>query len=339
MARGRLRLAALSLVLGVALAAGPGRSVRAGMVVQDIIDAPGATSTRVMGINSAGQVVGTYSTSGGQQHAFLWSAGTFSSVDVAGASMTFVRGVNAAGATVGQTYDASSGKFTGYLRAADGTVTYLTDPGADRLAPNAINDSGTVVGQYYMTGFADRLPFQYSGGTVTLLPAATDTAFSTVPQAISAGGAVAGYYDESAGSHGFVEYASSYETIDVPLSPSTRLSGVDDLGNVVGQFQDVFGQYHGFWRTPSGVFNLIDIAGASQTTVFGLNSSGLVAGYFTDATGTHGFIGTPTAEAIPDDFFIKPTVVPEPSTLLCGGLALALTLATTRRRRVVNPSR
>ena len=39
-----------------------------------------------------------------------------------------------------------------------------------------------------------------------------------------------------------------------------------------------------------GVVTSIDVPGASQTLAFGINAEGQIVGYFTDPTGTHGFL-------------------------------------------------
>jgi len=42
----------------------------------------GARNTRAFGVNNAGQIVGSYQDSSGNQHGFLFSGGTYSNIDV-----------------------------------------------------------------------------------------------------------------------------------------------------------------------------------------------------------------------------------------------------------------
>jgi uncharacterized membrane protein len=47
-----------------------------------------------------------------------------------------------------------------------------------------------------------------------------------------------------------------------------------------------------------GTFTTIDVPGASGsfgTQAYGINNSGQIVGSFQDATGVHGFLGTPVA--------------------------------------------
>ena len=64
------------------------------------IHVAGASSTLPLGINNAGQIVGTFVDSAGT-HGFLKVGGTFSTIDVPGASSTEARGINDAGHIVG----------------------------------------------------------------------------------------------------------------------------------------------------------------------------------------------------------------------------------------------
>jgi len=67
------------------------------------------------------------------------------------------------------------------------------------------------------------------------------------------------------------------------------------------------GVYHAFLKD-GAAFTSLDIPGASSTLATGINDSGVIAGYYTDASGvTHGFV----------------TTTPEPlsATLLLIGLA------------------
>lgn len=76
---------------------------------------------------------------------------------------------------------------------------------------------------------------------------------------------------------------------DPPGSVNTQVRGINDAGTVVGQFWDTQGS-HGFSRSPSGQFTVIDIAGpTSKTLVYSISDSGEMAGdYYSD--GYLGFI-------------------------------------------------
>ena len=65
------------------------------------IDVPGASFTLPRGINSAGDIVGSYGV-GGATHGFLLHEGTFTDTDVTGASATEALSINPQGHIVGQ---------------------------------------------------------------------------------------------------------------------------------------------------------------------------------------------------------------------------------------------
>src|SRR5918997_1075088 len=47
-------------------------------------------------------------------------------------------------------------------------------------------------------------------------------------------------------------------------------------------------------------FTQIDVPGADETAAHGINDAGQIVGLFSDSTGTHGFLATPTAAPIPE---------------------------------------
>jgi probable HAF family extracellular repeat protein len=71
------------------------------------------TDTFANGINDAGQIVGSYNT-GGHDHGFLLSAGTYTTLDDPSGSDTEANGINNAGQIVGEYTDAS-GHSHGFL--------------------------------------------------------------------------------------------------------------------------------------------------------------------------------------------------------------------------------
>src|SRR5690242_10425851 len=66
------------------------------------IDFPGAASTTPWGINTRGDIVGSYVNADKSTHGFLLSGGQFSPIDFPGATSTTLYGINPAGDIVGQ---------------------------------------------------------------------------------------------------------------------------------------------------------------------------------------------------------------------------------------------
>lgn len=59
----------------------------------------------------------------------------------------------------------------------------------------------------------------------------------------------------------------------------------DNAANTVGTPVNA----HGFLRMRDGHFRTLDVQGATNTQVFGINDRRATVGQYTDATGTHGF--------------------------------------------------
>src|SRR5262245_16614819 len=69
----------------------------------------------------------------------------------------------------------------------------------------------------------------------------------------------------------------SFTPIDVPGATSTVAQGINDSGQIVGQFFDALGS-HGFLDS-GGSFTTIDVPGAIRpfgTNAFGINGSGQI---------------------------------------------------------------
>ena len=85
--------------------------------------------------------------------------------------------------------------------------------------------------------------------------------------------------------------ALTFPQIEVPGAMSTLALGINDRGQIVGNFTDAKGVRRGF-LFDQGVYTPIDVPGATSTVVYGVNAHGQIAGFFVDARGMHGFCGT-----------------------------------------------
>src|ERR671937_2642912 len=134
------------------------------------LDDPAANNlTQAFGINTAGQIVGTYF-SNSFYHGFLYTGGTYSNFDEPSAAngITNAFGVNDAGQIVGY-YNDGSGNHGFLLSGVGGAYTTLNDPlGTHGTVAPGINDSGQIVG-YYTDGGSHIHGFLYSAGTYTTL--------------------------------------------------------------------------------------------------------------------------------------------------------------------------
>ncbi len=91
-------------------------------------------------------------------------------------------------------------------------------------------------------------------------------------------------------------------SFDPPASTYTYPETINNLGQIVGGYQDSNGNGHGFLLS-GGVFTTIDFPGAIYTLAGGINNSGEIIGYYVDANGIlHGFsLNHGVFNTIPDD--------------------------------------
>ncbi len=247
--------------------------------------------------------------------------GTFTVVNP-GRFVSFPTGISSDGKVVGYTIDSSSGGFQGFVRSADGgSFDRFQAPDGGPTRAFGVNSSGVVVGQS-TTSFLRSA----DGQTYTAIhdPAAQIT--STFALGINDRGQVVGYYSAPNGSeHIFVRSAdgSSYSTVDIPGAVAylggtglTGSLGINDSGQIAGEYRDVLGNDHGFVRDADGTIRELNVPGGNTTEVYGINNLGQVVGAAVPSEGIsreiRGFIATPGA-----------TAVPEPGSLLMLGMGLA----------------
>jgi hypothetical protein len=95
--------------------------------------------------------------------------------------------------------------------------------------------------------------------------------------------------------HGFSLTGSTYTTLDVPGAADTYPTGVNNAGDIVGEYIDSSGNYHGFSRL-GAVLKTIDYPGAVYSAVFAVNEQGIMAGTYGDGAANiyegfeHGFV-------------------------------------------------
>ena len=140
--------------------------------------------TTASGINNAGQVVGSYTASNGNEYGFLYGGGTYTTIDDPLANgFTVAQGINSTGQIVGY-YGNNSGAH-GFLLSG-GTYFTISNPSATTgTFAEGINDSGQIVG-YYADGTGTHgpspAPPRHSASTM-LARSSGLTATSTAPTA------------------------------------------------------------------------------------------------------------------------------------------------------------
>jgi probable HAF family extracellular repeat protein len=250
------------------------------------IDVPGAVLTNVLGINTAGDMVGNYETTvNGQSHGFLYGGGNFTPFDYPGASSTIAFGVNDSGVISGTAYINNGTAAVSFLY--DGrTFTTLQAPGDSATLAHGINNSGVVVGgdgpsingtkgfalvggRYKMVsppgvyvyvfgnavnnlnqvvGTDDNGSFFYGNGKYQNI--GVPGASQTQAWGINDSRIIVGWYTTIPSYSGFVLFKGKYQAFNYPGAFATFGGGINGLGQVVGTYEDNSGFYHGFMTSP-----------------------------------------------------------------------------------------
>ena len=87
---------------------------------------------------------------------------------------------------------------------------------------------------------------------------------------------------------GFANNGGTFSNIDFPGASGTQAIGVNDAGQIVGDYFDAANIQHGYVNS-GGIFTGIDFPGATGTAAAGINTTGDIVGVWSDATGSHGF--------------------------------------------------
>lgn len=106
-------------------------------------------------------------------------------------------------------------------------------------------------------------------------------AIATLPQGISADGAVVGTFRDARGTHGFVLRGGTFTTLDYPGAAFTEARGTGRDGTVVGDYRlagEPTVNFHGFRRTPQGEFVKADYPGHTSTIPQRILDDGTILG-------------------------------------------------------------
>lgn len=276
---------------------------------------PGASVTEGFGFNNAGDVTGVHS----EERGFLIRGSEAIDFLAPGSNFTELSEINDQGVGVGLTFfpDNTSHAF---VRAADGTITYLPD-----IVPNptlhyafGINNGGDLVGLYsadptYETWSA----WTYDDGTFTpySVPGALRTQFNKINDA----GAILGRYADAEGvNHGFLLEGDTFTQIDVPGADSTSAFGLNNLGHISGYYTVGTEQFGFVLR--DGVFETVTLPGLGEAAVYDINDHGQLLILAEERT----FVATP---------------VPEPASVVLVAVGLGLLVVRGRRYTTIAATR
>jgi probable HAF family extracellular repeat protein len=232
----------------------------------------GGGSSEATAINNLGQVVGYSKTSGGQDHAFLYSDGVMTDLGGSGGS-SYAYGINDSGQVAGYS---TAGSGIHAFRYSDGKLTDLGTLGGQHSYAFAINQAGEVAG-YSTTAAGIPEAFVSSGGALTDLGGlGTDdqgNSLGSYAYGINKSGQVVGYADVSidngnqVASHAFV--AGGGAMTDLGAGDSSTALGINDAGQVIGVWKSAYyiesgGVFTTLSALPAGINNHGDVVGYTQ---------------------------------------------------------------------------
>jgi len=221
-------------------------------------------------------------------------------------------GIN--GAEIIGTYIDSKTALHGFLLSTSGSFTAINPPGAGTAAglgtvAEGINNAGTIAGYYTDKSMVFHGFVLSTNGVYTILNASgagTKAGDGTLAANINTSGEVAGFYAESTGaSKGFVWTSKSGFTTFEALGSGTGsgqgtftagFDGLNDSGEVAGDYIDSKGVAHGYLRSSGGVFTDINASGAGTssgqgTFASGVNDDGTFVGLYIDSNNAnHGLV-------------------------------------------------
>ncbi|HEV2175896.1 MAG TPA: hypothetical protein VGW33_01625 [Terriglobia bacterium] len=270
--RGAAMLFLLPLAFAVATAA-QGQSVK---ITQLAIS--GASATFGSGVNSKSQVAG-YSVAGSVTKGFEWLGGTHYTTIVFSGSNNFTRalGINDSGEIVGDFLSSTDG-FTHGFTDVNGTLTQYDVPGGLGKFSTSLYD---IDNNGDLAGSANGQGFVSIGGVVTMFNG-SGTDLTTTFAINDSHVAVGQYLDSSGNSHGFMWSNGTITEITFPGAAQTSCQGINDLGEITGFYIDSTGAQHGFTDI-NGVFTASDlpfIGGVNKTGVYVGNYAGPPAGTY-----------------------------------------------------------
>jgi len=306
--------------------------------------------TNINGIANNGDAVGFSIDNNGNFTNFVRDPnGTSTALNTGPNGMAF--GINSAGDVVGQQ------NGTAFFLPDGGSLEALTTP-AGAADGFGINDQGNIVGQFN-SGLSSPGFFLTNSAAQNFVQINAPSGPNIVnAQGINDNGLAIGFYVGTDGQdHGFqanIQNANNGvlpgtaiadPTIpNVPGEPGatfvfSQILGINDSGIAVGYYGDSTTSQHGFfYNTITGAYMFLDDPaeqfdnGVEITQITGINNSGEIAGFYSDASGVFdGFVACPVGMTCSNP---GGSTVPEPASRLLASLGLGVFgFSYCRRRR------
>ncbi len=244
----------------------------------------GGTGSNAIAINAAGQIVGTYTDSGGTTRAFRYTSGG-GLVDLApfGGTTATAYALNASGQFVGESQFASESSNHAFSYTDGGGMidlgTFNNGDTGNYSAAYGINTAGTIVGKANGTGYYRAFSYTTGGGLVDL---GTLGGGHSSANAINDAGVIVGGANTSDGASRAFSYTSAGGMINLG-----SLGGGDAAANALSASGAFIAGYsslavgddkHAFVYTTAGGMVDLGTLGGIEAAAKGVNNSGEVVG-------------------------------------------------------------
>jgi probable HAF family extracellular repeat protein len=274
--KARYTLIAVAAVSTLLAGAGARTAAASGIDAIDLTNL--GTSTTINAVSSGGQFVGQMSVDG-TTHAFSWASAD-GLVDIGvlpGSIASWATAVNNTGEVAGVSM-MPSGELYGFVwTKSRGLLGIGTLPG--NLRPNAISDTGQVVGMYGV-GYPRAFSWTAATGIVDIGTLGGPNANATD---VNDRGEVVGWADTRPGETGAFIWTLDGGMLDLGSlggpgtfgGPLAAAAAINNAGQIVGQSRAASGGMHAFSWTKTG--GMVDIAPFASATA--VSETGQVIGY------------------------------------------------------------
>ncbi len=241
---------------------------------------PNAAWASAPAINDAGAVPVTYSTSSVRRdhnRAGVWQGGRHTELSLSGPDL-WVSGINDAGVVVGGYASAATQDFAA-VRCVDGACTRLGGaPGYGSYTPEAINESGVVVGN------RGTVALRWEGDAATVLSENGRVAHGE--QALNERGDAVGWAADDHGTPRAVLWPAGAKAVDLGVPAPSEAVAINERGEVIGwTAANDSGSPRGFlWR--AGQVTYLDPPTGHYSVPVAINNHGVVVGHTTGADST-----------------------------------------------------
>jgi len=198
---------------------------------------PGGRGCGALGINQGGSVVGQYMFKEGYEGtSFVKVGAKIATLNNPNCAVIDAEGINDSNQIVGSCTPRGTTNTVGFLLSQDGSLKFLSAPGASATYARGIDGKGQVVGFFYTLDYLRKGSFAFSNGVFRTLD--NPACAQLEARGVSNKGRIVGYCEvpNRPTTIGFVldTVTSTFETFEAPGTEATLPDGINDKGQVVG---------------------------------------------------------------------------------------------------------